>query len=371
MRTRIYATITALLLMALAAPAMAQYATLKGKTMDETGQPYVGATIHMSDKETGHKYDLKTDKTGHFQSIAITSGRYEMVLIVDGKELYTLHGVRVSLSVEENIVDFDMKKFRAEDVKSGAVPAMTEEKKKELEAAKAEYTGIKQLNEMMAQAHTASEAGNHADAIAIMKKATELGGKYDMIWARLGETYLLAAKKNTDREEKKAQYSEAANAYKKASDMAAAPGANAQSKSALGDYYNNLGEAYAQIDNIEEATKAYSAAAAADAPNAGQYFYNLGAHLTNKNRPDEALKAYDHAIAADPAKANAYYQKGVTLLQKATTAKDGKIAPAPGTVEALQKYLELEPEGKHAQEAKDMLAYLGTKLETTYGKKKK
>jgi len=45
-------------------------------------------------------------------------------------------------------------------------------------------------------------------------------------------------------------------------------------------------------------------------------------------------------------------------------------------VEAFQKYLQLAPEGSHAQEAKTMLTTLGSTLETQYknpdaGKKKK
>ena len=47
------------------------------------------------------------------------------------------------------------------------------------------------------------------------------------------------------------------------------------------------------------------------------------------------------------------------------------MIPPEGTVESLKKYLELQPNGPHAQEAKDILAALGTKVETTYGTKKK
>jgi hypothetical protein len=46
------------------------------------------------------------------------------------------------------------------------------------------------------------------------------------------------------------------------------------------------------------------------------------------------------------------------------------IAP-PGTAEAFQKYLELQPNGVHADEAKAMLASLGATIETSYGKKGK
>jgi hypothetical protein len=44
--------------------------------------------------------------------------------------------------------------------------------------------------------------------------------------------------------------------------------------------------------------------------------------------------------------------------------------PPPGTTEALQKYLELQPTGPHAEEVKQMLAFLGSTVETGFGTKK-
>ena len=58
------------------------------------------------------------------------------------------------------------------------------------------------------------------------------------------------------------------------------------------------------------------------------------------------------------------------LLAKATLGKDGKMVPAPGTAEALNKYLELAPEGKNAQNAKDLLASIGAPIQTSFGHQK-
>jgi hypothetical protein len=46
------------------------------------------------------------------------------------------------------------------------------------------------------------------------------------------------------------------------------------------------------------------------------------------------------------------------------------VAP-DGTAEAFQKYLELQPTGPHAEEAKAMLQGLGSPVETSYGTQKK
>jgi cytochrome c-type biogenesis protein CcmH/NrfG len=121
--------------------------------------------------------------------------------------------------------------------------------------------------------------------------------------------------------------------------------------------------------------KDYTQAAQLDPTGAGMYYYNLGGTLTNanlKNDPDmrkAAVDAFDKAIAADPTKAEAYYWKGTNLIGMATLQGDKMVAP-PGTAESFQKYLDLAPTGKYAEEAKAMLTGLGTSIETSYGKKK-
>jgi hypothetical protein len=83
-----------------------------------------------------------------------------------------------------------------------------------------------------------------------------------------------------------------------------------------------------------------------------------------------AIEAFDKAIAADPQKAEAYYWKATNLIGGATLQGDKMVAP-PGTAEAFNKYLELQPNGPHADEAKAMLASIGAPVETTFGTKKK
>jgi hypothetical protein len=51
--------------------------------------------------------------------------------------------------------------------------------------------------------------------------------------------------------------------------------------------------------------------------------------------------------------------------------KDGKYDAPPGASEALNKYLELQPDGPHANDVKQMLQFIGSKVETNYKAKKK
>ena len=61
------------------------------------------------------------------------------------------------------------------------------------------------------------------------------------------------------------------------------------------------------------------------------------------------LPARPSSKPSRPGYADAYYQYGVTLVSKAAIGADGKVTPVPGTVEAFQKYLELQPTGPYAQ----------------------
>ncbi len=126
----------------------------------------------------------------------------------------------------------------------------------------------------------------------------------------------------------------------------------------LAAYYNNLAEAYAKANKTDDAVKTYELAAQADPAGAAQYYFNTGAVLTNAGKVDDALAAFDKVIAADPTRADAYYWKGVNMIGKATLQGDKMVAP-PGTAEAFQKYLELQPSGTYADAAKQMLATIG------------
>lgn len=368
MSKRFFAILTVLAMLSAPLLAFDGLATVQGKCTDDDGKPIVGATVRFYAIDTGLKYDLKTDKNGEFRTIAAQAGMYKITLIAtDGTELWYFNHKRITIAEEINQVDFDLKKEHSGKGQGAVDAKVLAEAQKQREEIKKENATIGQLNSLLAQATTAQQAGNWDQAIALMKQAAEAGPNYDQVWYRLGETYRLAAKQDKDQQ----KWPEAAKAYQKAIDIAGAPGAPDRAVKALGDYYNNLGEAYAQANQMPEAAAAYQKAATLDPAGAGRYYYNLGAHLTNHGQTDAALAAYDKAIAADPTKAEAYYQKGISLLNKATFGKDGKVIAAPGTSEAFNKYLELEPEGRFSKEAKDMLAYIGSKVETSYTSKKK
>ncbi|HUE52160.1 MAG TPA: tetratricopeptide repeat protein [Terriglobales bacterium] len=350
--------------------------TVKGVCKDMEGKPIVGATVEWFNTENGRKYALKTNKKGEYFSLGIDPGKYRVTLTQDGKELDKVGNFPVG--VDEATLDFDLK---ASQVQAAQQQGINPEKLKEMQAqkekAEKEAGTVKTLNEKLGAARQDISSGNFDQAVALMTEATTLDATRDPLWATLGDAYRGQARQldKTDHAAAKKSYEQSIQAYEKAIQMrqdSAAAQKDPDANKKLAPYYNNVAEAYSKIGRVDDAVKAYTQAAQLDPANSGTYYYNMGAVLTNAGRTDEALAAFDKTIAADPNKADAYYQKGVALIAKATTdPKTGKVTPAPGTQEALNKYLELQPNGPYAEGAKGMLQYIGSTVETSFGSKKK
>jgi tetratricopeptide (TPR) repeat protein len=367
-----------MLVMAVAAlcvsPVFAQATgTIKGTCKNMDGTPIAGANVEWANTDNGRKYNLKTNKKGEYFSLGIEPGKYKVTLTQDGKQLDQVSNFPVGL--DEAVLDFDLKKSQTEAAQQkGISPEQLKQMQEAQEKNAKEVNAVKALNEKLALANQAIQIGDFETAVTTLNEATQMDPTRDLLWARLGDANLSAGPKQTDTTQKAKRFGDAVTDYQKAIDlkkqaMTASP--KPDDAKTLAAYYNNLGQAEARTGQLEESVKAYDQAAQLNPAGAAQYYYNQGAVLTNGGKVDEANAAFDKSIAADPNKADAYYQKGVNLINKATTDKSGKVIPAPGTAEALNKYLELQPTGPFAEGAKGMLQYIGSSIETSYGSKKK
>ena len=356
-----------------AAPLFAQaMGSVKGTCKDLEGKPIAQAQVEWTGIETGRKYELKTNNKGEYFSLGVSPGKYNVKLSKDGKEIF--HFNNVTVTVDEIVLDFDLKKEQSGAVQGQGVSAEQAKQIQEQQAKAAKETNtVKALNEKLSAAKAASDAGDYETAIAALNEANQIDNTRDLLWFKLADAYRSSAPKQTDPAEKQKRFEEAAADYQKAIDLRTAseqaqkdPNNNAT----LAAYYNNLAETDAKSNKIDDAVANYAKAAQLDPAKAGQYLFNTGAVLTNAGKVDDAIAAFDKVIAADPNKAEAYYWKGVNLIGKATLKGDKMVAPE-GTAEAFQKYLELQPNGAMAQPAKDMLASIGASIETTYGTTKK
>jgi tetratricopeptide (TPR) repeat protein len=353
--------------------------TVQGTCKDAQGNPIANAIVVYTNLDNGQKYPLKTNKKGQYFSLGLSPGKYNIALYKDaddekaGKETDHANGFQVQVG-DNNPLDFDLKKEQENQAKGvGLTPEQLKQMQEQQEKQKKEVTTVKSLNDKLNEAKTDADAGNYDGAIDALTAANQIDPTRDLIWFKLADYERISATKQTDPAEKTKRLDSAVQDYQKAIQLKQEKpdkDAAAQSKT-LAAYYNNLAEAYAKENKVDDAVKTYQLAAQTDPTNASQYYFNTGAVLTNAGKVDDAVAAFDKVIAADPNKADAYYWKGVNMIGKATLTKDGKMEAPAGTAEAFQKYLDLQPTGTYADAAKQMLTSIGGSVETSFGKKKK
>lgn len=342
-------------------PAFAQTTTIEGVVKDPDGKPLQGAIVKIDRTDIKGSYPVKTDKKGHYGHYGLPMGTFDVSVMVNGELKDQIKGVRTSpgTPIEQN---FDLK---AAQPAAGAQPeaeatkGMTKEQKDAYDKAnkerEAQLAKNKELNDAYTAGKEALDAKMYDAAIQNLEKASMLDANQVAVWSSLAEAYVGLAGMKTGADASTA-YDKGFDAYKKA--IALKPDDPA--------YYNNFALALAKDKKLDEAKTNLDKAIQLDPMGAGKYYYNMGALLVNGGQNDAAGEEFKKAIAADPTYADAQYQYGVTLAAKATTDANGKVVPAPGTIEALQKYLELKPDGTYAQQAKELIAGLGGSVSTTY-----
>jgi tetratricopeptide (TPR) repeat protein len=380
MNKHIAIILVAIVTLAVCVPAaMAQSSgTVQGTCKDAQGNPIADAIVVYNNLENGQKYPLKTNKKGQYFSLGLSPGKYNVVLYKSAddqkanKETDHANGFAVQIG-DNQPLDFDVKKEQENAAKGVGLSAeQLKQMQEQQEKQKKEVNTVKALNDKLNEAKTDADGGNYDGAIAALTEANQLDPNRDLVWFKLADYERMSATKQTDTAEKQKRLDAAVEDYNKAIDLKKTTpdkDANTQAKT-LAAYYNNLAEAYAKQNKTDDAVKTYQLAAQTDPSAAGQYLFNTGAVLTNAGKVDDAIAAFDKVIAADPNKADAYYWKGVNMIGKATLQGDKMVAP-PGTAEAFQKYLELQPTGNYADAAKQMLASIGGSVETSFGNKKK
>ena len=371
-----FAALLAVALLVMNAPrGIAQTAGISGKVLDIAGKPWVDMTVQaVSDQ--GAKSETKTDKDGAFAFHNLRAGIYSITVVLPAPNApYMAAKVQVSSSGEAPPVTINFKDIVA---KQGSEAA---EQQKKQEEEKQKFQGMKQhfdagvtlLGQVgQARADLAKAPADQRDTMkqqvtdlsnkavtefeAAKSAAPEKDPNLNLIWARLADAYDSAGRSD-----------DAANAYRQAIELKPNPA-----------YYNNLGGILGRAGKTEEAMAAYQKSAELDPPNAAQAYRNGGITLYNAGKMKEAVEPLKKATELDPKSAQAWYLLGASLVGAMEYKKVGdkmEVVVQPGTVEAYQKALELDPNGPYGQQAKQGLEALqqiapgiDTKLKS--GKKK-
>jgi tetratricopeptide (TPR) repeat protein len=362
------------LVCAIAPRASAQQGSINGTLLDVAGKPWADVSIDaVSDQ--GAKLTTKSDKDGNFSFHNLRSGTYMLTVeLPPPNKAYEAARVAVQGASETPKVVLNFKDIVA---KQGAE---YQEAAKKQEEEKTKFQGMKQHFDagiaLLAQVNQAKTDLSKAPADqrdALKAQVTDLSGKavteleaakqaapekdqnLHLIWARLGDAYEAAGRPD-----------DAANAYRQA----------AQLKPSAA-YYNNLGGILGRAGKIDDAMAAYQKSAELDPANAATAYRNAGITMYNAGKMKEAVEPLKKATELDPKSAQAWYLLGASLVGAMEYKKVGEkmeVVVQPGTVEAYQKAVELDPNGPYGAQAKqglEALAQIAPGIDTKLTTKKK
>lgn len=348
--------------------AEAQTATGKihGEVLNPTGEPMTTGNVSlylggMTSPTAEAKYTFPVDANGNFKG-DVAPGTYTIAFrqpdTPKDKVVDQIDGVKVTAG-EDTVQNIDMSRPEY-------IAKLTPEQKKALEETKAknaailkENSQIKNLNADLNQARQDRAAKNYQAAVDLMQKDTVAKPDEPLLWVELGEAQLGLK-----------QYADAVTSLQKVITLEQA--SKKPNMDVIGAAGNSLGEALADEGKIPEAQQAYDEAAKAAPAQAGMFYQNEAIVMSRAGQVDATVAAADKAIAAEPTRPIPYYLKGQALINKATVdPKTQKIVAPPGCEEAYQKYLELQPNGPFAPDAKSVLAELNQTQSTNYKAGKK
>jgi tetratricopeptide (TPR) repeat protein len=125
-------------------------------------------------------------------------------------------------------------------------------------------------------------------------------------------------------------------------------------KDGIAKIYIGRGNALLKLRRNADAIDNYNRAAELSST-PGKAYYNICAVLYNTGDMENGPAACRKAAAADPTNANTWFVLGSFLFANAPIDSNKKVAITEECRQALQKYLELAPDGPHAADTKAML----------------
>ena len=339
------AILVALVVLSCTLQASAQTAIVRGKATGLNGEILVGHRIIIKSNEVNRTFKTKTNKIGEYVYIGLRPGKYDV-------ELWSPQGAKLTgmldipLKMGNQQLDFDLAK---EQKIRESNPAYIAAKKKQEEAQakiKQEFTSLKEhfdAGNLYVRQKNYDEAIIHFKAALAMAKLRNV----PVIVARIADTYSDAGK-----------YEEAEKSYKQAIEL----------QPEVASFHSNFSVALAKMGKVDEARVEIDKASEITPETAAKNYFNLGAILYNQGtQMEDAAAAFKKCLEINPEHADAHFLTAQAMMGKvALDPETGATIPPEGLVEALQTYLELEPEGKYAVNAKMLLQTMSATVETKF-----
>jgi len=353
--------------------AAAQNASVHGQVLDKDGKPWPGVSVQIK-SENGQTFNLTTNKDGKFSQIGLTAGVYTFVLNEQTQGLKDFTEQHQIQGEQDNEVNFNFQQIMAQNA---AAHPEEEEKQK---AAQNQFKQMKalvddgiakfnEINTLQTQIHTASADQKPAlqakvktdaqGAITDFQQAETMVGEKEtknraVILANLGQAYAING-----------QYDQAVTSYQKAIAL------NPDSATYMNLSLAQVNLAAAATDptvastHVAEASASCDKLAALDPTSTTKCWKNIAIVLSNKGDFKDAVAPLQKVTQLDPKDAQAWYLLGSAdtgLIQPKQEGDKMTFIIPPGTAEAYQKCIDVDPNGPYAAQAKqnlDALASMG------------
>jgi tetratricopeptide (TPR) repeat protein len=344
-----------------------------GVVKDGDGKPVAGMTI-VIEPESGLEIDLTTNAEGKFAKPGLPVGSYIITYKQTDKTIYKARAnvangkdTVASLALNEpRVLEFQkmMKKQLEDEAQFGKLKthfnagnaALDEEKAAKAEWQKAPAADRPEIQTKI-EAAGSKALDEYQQALTAVTDPADVKNKA-AVFAQMAVVY-----------ETEGKYEEAAAAYQQ--DVAARPDPGA---------YNNLGNDLAKIGKMDEARAAYDQSAALDPQGAPLAYRNFAVVLFNagKLKDSPAADLLKKATEAEPNNQQGWFLLGAALAANVAVEQSGDKLTfkfPPGTAEAFQKCIELDPKSPMAELARKNLeelkqSGLGVDTKTTTPKKK-